>query len=87
VHWDEAAGLLLSGGEDGTLCAWSCPPLVPEDAMEEADLGGLGGKGVVVEEGEGDDEMEVDATSSIKRKRDDGTEVVSSFSHHERVVD
>lgn len=76
MHWDEAAGVLLSGGEDGTLCAWKCPPLVAEDAMEEEELGGLGGRGVVVEESEGDDEMEIDAAPGVKRKRDGGPEVV-----------
>jgi hypothetical protein len=74
AFWDEPAGVLLSGGEDGTLCAWACPPLAAEpDAMNAEDesestgvasgAGGLGGRGILREDTSADDiaAMDVDA--------------------------
>jgi hypothetical protein len=78
VHWDEDAGILLSGGEDGTLCAWSCPSLISEDAkMEDTEVeqeGGLGGRGVLRESSESmDDGMDVDFPRTKRsRKEMDG---------------
>jgi hypothetical protein len=70
AFWDEDAGILVSGGEDGTLCAWNCPPLDVADAEME-DNGGLGGRGVVREQSE---EMDVDSPRA-KRGRHDGAQV------------
>jgi hypothetical protein len=70
VFWDEDAGILLSGGEDGTLCAWNSPPLGAAD-VEMEDNGGLGERGVVREQSE---EMDVDSPRA-KRGRHDGAQV------------
>jgi hypothetical protein len=67
AFWDEDAGILLSGGEDGTLCAWNCPPLGACDAEME-DNGGLGGRGVVREQSE---EMDVDSPRAKRGRHDD----------------
>jgi hypothetical protein len=67
AFWDEDAGILLSGGEDGTLCAWNCPPLGACNA-EMADEGGLGGRGVVREQSE---EMDVDSPRAKRGRHDD----------------
>jgi hypothetical protein len=58
---------LLSGGEDGMLCAWNCPPLGACDAEME-DNGGLGGRGVVREQSE---EMDVDSPRAKRGRLDD----------------
>ncbi|KAH9927131.1 WD40 repeat-like protein [Epithele typhae] len=34
VHWDETAGILLTGGEDGKLNVWTAPVLGPPDGAE-----------------------------------------------------
>jgi hypothetical protein len=67
VFWDEDAGILVSGGEDGTLCAWNCPPLDAVDAEME-DNRGLGGRGVVREQSE---EMDVDSPRAKRGRHDD----------------
>jgi hypothetical protein len=76
--WDEQAEILLTGGEDGKLCAWSCPSLPVENVeMDEDAESGLGGRGVIREMSEADgDDMDVDGTSlspqsGSKRSRKD----------------
>jgi hypothetical protein len=67
VYWDEDASILLSGGEDGTLCAWPCPPTASDGAEMEVG-GGLGGRGVVREESV---EMDVDSPKAKRVRRDE----------------
>jgi hypothetical protein len=71
AFWDEDAGILLSGGEDGTLCAWNSPPLSAVNADTEDD-GGLGGRGVVREQSE---EMDVDSPRAKRGRIGDVAEV------------
>jgi hypothetical protein len=67
AFWDEDAGILVSGGEDGTLCARNCAPLGAADAEMEDDEG-LGGRGVVREQSE---EMDVDSPREKRGRHDD----------------
>jgi hypothetical protein len=84
AFWDEDADILLSGGEDGTLCAWNCPPLGAADEEME-DNGGLGGRGVVREQSE---EMEVDSPRAKRGRHDDAqVRLVHIFSFARGSVD